>query len=400
MAEQWIVDRVAKERREERDLAPWAQKSSRSRGRRFPEGDDLLRTCWERDRDRVVHTTAFRRLMYKTQVFINRRGDHQRTRLSHTLEVHQVARSIASGLGLNEPLTEVLALAHDIGHPPFGHRGEEALDERMREHGGFRHNAQVLRVVDRLERRSPNYPGLNLSREARESLLKHESDRDWPVDLLPRPRQPWLEAQLVDLSDSTAYHVHDVEDGLTAGMFEEEALEAEVGLWRRARAEVEHQHPGFLSASVDRRLVIKRSTNQLLKICLNDLIQSSAQRLSSAGLRTPEDARLQERALIGHGDELRHEVRELRLFLYRRFYRHPELVEFSAYARRVIEALFGAYRANPAELPSTYREIVAAEGLERAVCDYIAGMTDRFAEREYERLTGQRLDWAPFATRP
>ncbi len=399
MTEYGIVDRIAKERREERDLAPWAQRSATSAGRRHPEPPDPLRTAWERDRDRVVHTTAFRRLMYKTQVFINRRGDHQRTRLSHTLEVHQVARSIASGLGLNEPLTEVLALCHDIGHPPFGHRGEEALDERMREHGGFRHNAQVLRVVDRLERRSPEYPGLNLTREVRESLLKHENDRDWPADLLPRPRQPWLEAQVVDLADSTAYHVHDVEDGLTAGMFEEPVLEAEVALWRRARAEVERLHPGFLSASVDRRLVTKRLTNQLLKICLNDLIQSSARRLAGAGLRRPEDARRQERLLIGHGDELRHEVRELRLFLYRRFYRHPELVEFSAYARRVIDALFQAYRERPAELPSAYRGSAEREGLERAVCDYIAGMTDRFAEREYERLTGKRLDWTPSSAR-
>ena len=198
MMDERTYDREAKEAREERELAPYAMKSARSAGRVTPEPADLLRTCWERDRDRLVHCTAFRRLMYKTQVFINRHGDHQRTRLSHSLEVHQVARSVGSALGLNEPLCEALALAHDIGHPPFGHRGEDALNELMEAHGGFRHNAQVLRVVDVLERRSPTYCGLNLTREVRVSLLKHEKGADWPAELEPRPRHPWLEAQVVD----------------------------------------------------------------------------------------------------------------------------------------------------------------------------------------------------------
>ncbi len=382
------IDRVAKEEREERELAPWGLKSARSRGRRLPEADDPLRTCWERDRDRIVHSTAFRRLMYKTQVFLNRRGDHQRTRLSHSLEVHQVARSVASALGLNEPLTEALALAHDIGHPPFGHRGETALDELMAGHGGFRHNAQVLRVVDLLERRNPGYRGLNLTREVRESLLKHESERDWPEDLLPRPRQPWLEAQVVDLADSTAYHVHDVEDGLSAEMFGEDEIEAESALWRRALARVRERHPGFLESGEDRRLRVKRVTNELLGIALNDLIAASIERLRAAGLRRPEDARRAEEPLIGHSREIASEVRELRLFLYRRFYRHPELAEFSAYARRVVGTLFRAYLERAETLPDWYRAWADEVGLERAVCDYIAGMTDRFAEAEYRRLTG------------
>ncbi|MEO6710267.1 MAG: dGTP triphosphohydrolase, partial [Planctomycetota bacterium] len=186
-----LFDRRAKEAREERDLAPYALHSVRSRGRSFHEEDDDLRTCWERDRDRIVHCTGFRRLMYKTQVFVNSEGDHFRTRMSHSLEVAQVARSVGNALALNEPFCEALALCHDIGHPPFGHRGEAALDELMRDHGGFRHNFQVLRVVDRLERRSPEYPGLNLTREIRESLLKHEKDGDWPAEFRPRPARPY-----------------------------------------------------------------------------------------------------------------------------------------------------------------------------------------------------------------
>ena len=384
-----LYDRAAKEAREARELAPWAVRSAGSRGRRHPEEEDDLRTCFERDRDRIVHCTGFRRLMYKTQVFVNWEGDHNRTRLSHSLEVCQVARSVGNALALNEALCEALALAHDIGHPPFGHRGEQALDELMREHGGFRHNVQVLRVVDLLERRSPDYPGLNLTRELRESLLKHERAEDWPAELRPRPRRPYLEAQVVDLADSTAYHMHDLEDGLLARMFDERQLEEEVALWRGAREAVQLRHPGFLEATVDRKLKVKRIANELIKISINDLIEASARSLRDAAPDSPEAVRAHERALVGHSPELEPEVAELTRFLYARFYRHPHLQELTQLAADTLRALFEAYRARPNEMTPWYQAWVEKVGLERAVCDYLAGMTDRFAEQECERLTGR-----------
>lgn len=385
-----FIDRRAKEAREERDLASYAMHSARSRGRQHPESDDDLRTCWERDRDRIVHCTAFRRLMYKTQVFVNGEGDQFRTRLSHSLEVCQVARSVGSALGLNEPLCEALALAHDIGHPPFGHRGETALDELMIEHGGFRHNAQVLRVVDLLERRSPEYPGLNLTRELRESLLKHESSQDWPPEFQPRPRHPCLEAQVVDLADSTAYDMHDVEDGLLADMFAEEDL-LEVQLWRECVSAVETRHPGFVASTDDRKLRIKRVSNQLIKTCINDLIEASAARLRGASVDSCDDVRTYSRMLIGHSSPVQVRVQELQAFLHRHFYRHPHLLELSEHARKVLRGLFEAYVADPAQLSGWYRSWVAEVGIPRAVCDYLAGMTDRFAEQEFARLVSSGM---------
>jgi dGTPase len=384
-----LLDREAKHAREAEALAPFALRAEHSRGRRTPEPPDALRTDFERDRDRLVHCTAFRRLMYKTQVFVNREGDHHRTRLSHSLEVAQVARSVGSALRLNEPLCEALALAHDIGHPPFGHRGEWALDALMAEHGGFRHNAQVLRVVDELERRSPNYPGLNLTRELRESLLKHESARDWPAEFDPKPRHPYLEAQVVDLADSTAYDVHDIEDGLRAGMFRQADVERESSLWRDSLERVERRHPGFLESTVDDPLRVKLVAGELIKVCIEDLIRHSAEALAEAGLQGPEDARGRQGMLIGHGPEIGPQVAELQQFLYRDFYRHEHLQRLTVWARGVLEVLFQRYLASPEDLPPWYRAWTERVGLPRAICDYMAGMTDRFAEAEYERITGQ-----------
>jgi dGTPase len=385
-------DRRAKEAREREILAPWAMQSSASLGRRHPEEEDDLRTVWERDRDRVVHSVAFRRLMYKTQVFVNWEGDHYRTRLSHSLEVAQVARSVGSALFLNEPLCEAVALAHDIGHPPFGHRGEKALDALMADHGGFRHNAQVLRVVDQLERRSPDYPGLNLTRELRESLLKHETDADWPAEFRPRPERPCLEAQVVDLADSTAYNVHDVEDGLRSQVFAEEDI-APIALWHGAREAVEARHPGFLDASQDRNLRVKRIANELLKISINDLIRSSHERLLASDLGSSDDVKRRKTTLVGHSLQLAREVGELQRFLAEHVYRHPKLLELSRHAAEVLESLFRALVAAPEEMSPWYRRWIEQVGRERAVCDYLAGMTDRFAELEFERLTGRTPAW-------
>ncbi len=387
-----FFDRAAKEAREEEILAPWARKSARSRGRRHPEEEDDLRTVWERDRDRIVHCVAFRRLMYKTQVFVNWEGDHYRTRLSHSLEVAQVARSVGSALFLNEPLCEAVALAHDLGHPPFGHRGEQALYRLMEGHGGFRHNAQVLRVVDLLERRSPDYAGLNLTREVRVSLLKHESEADWPAEFRPRPDRPCAEAQVVDLADSTAYHVHDVEDGLRSGLFSEEELRT-TALWQGACEGVVARHPGFLESTADVALRVKRVANELLKICINDLIRASYERLQRIRPASPEEVCDRKEMLIGHSAPMEKEVAELERFLYRRFYGHPHLRELTEHAAEVLAGLFEALNRRPEELPAWYRRWIEQVGRERAVCDYLAGMTDRFAEQEFERLTGRTPAW-------
>jgi dGTPase len=385
-------DRRAKEAREREVLAPWATPSTANLGRRHPEEEDELRTAFERDRDRIVHSVAFRRLMYKTQVFVNWEGDHYRTRLSHSLEVAQVARSVGSALFLNETLCEAIALAHDIGHPPFGHRGEQALDALMGPHGGFRHNAQVLRVVDQLERRSPDYAGLNLTRVVRESLLKHESDADWPDEFRPRPARPCLEAQVVDLADSTAYNVHDVEDGLRSRVFGEEDLAA-VPLWERARGAVEQRHPGFLARTNDPNLRVKRIANELLKLCINDLIRASHARLAVLRPGSPAEVKARKTQLIDQGEALAADVGGLQRFLYERVYRHPRLIELSQHASEVLEELFAALCLRPSEMPPWYRAWIDEVGRERAVCDYLAGMTDRFAELEFERLTGRRPAW-------
>jgi dGTPase len=387
-----FFDRRAKEAREREELAPWATPSTANLGRRHPEEEDELRTSFERDRDRIVHSVAFRRLMYKTQVFVNWEGDHYRTRLSHSLEVAQVARSVGSALFLNETLCEAIALAHDIGHPPFGHRGEQALDALMEPYGGFRHNAQVLRVVDQLERRSPDYPGLNLTRVVRESLLKHESDADWPAEFRPRPARPCLEAQVVDLADSTAYNVHDVEDGLRSGVFGEEDI-APVALWCDARAAVEERHPGFLARTSDANLRVKRIANELLKSCIKDLIHASHQRLCEVRPASATAVKARKELLIEHGAARSKEVGALQRFLFERVYRHPKLMALSQHAAEVLEGLFSALCARPDEMPAWYRAWIDEVGRERAVCDYLAGMTDRFAELEFERLTERRPAW-------
>lgn len=383
-----LLDRPAKEAREERELAPYGLRSIQSRGRQNPEAQDPMRTDFERDRDRITHSTAFRRLMYKTQVLANWEGDHNRTRLSHSLEVAQVGRSIGTALRLNEALCEAIGLAHDIGHPPFGHRGEWALDELMSGHGGFRHNAQVLRVVDLLERRRPDFPGLNLTHEVRASLLKHEADEDWPENLGARPRQPLLEAQVVDLADSTAYDKHDIEDGIEAGMFDEEELGREVALWREAREQVDRRHPGWLGQTVDRKLRVQRVAGEMMGLLIRDLIEHSHGLLLEAGPTSPADAQGHDRRLVRHSPEVHTAVAELEKFLYARFYRHDHLQRFREYARQLLTNLFEAYVGNPELLPRWYRGWTDQVGPERAICDYIAGMTDRFVEQEHERCVG------------
>jgi dGTPase len=372
--------REEKEERELSELAPFAIKSRHSRGRRHPESDDPLRTCFERDRDRVIHCAAFRRLEAKTQVIVLPESDHPRTRLTHTLEVVQVARSVATALRLNEPYVECVALAHDLGHPPFGHAGEEVLAGRMKSHGGFAHNRQGLRIVDWLEKRHPLYDGLNLTAEVRESLLKHQA-KDVPerAEFPPR-RQPFLEAQLVDLADSVAYDHHDLDDGLRERMFAEADLER-LALWRRASLHAEKETPGLSG-----KMKLRRTTNALIGILIGDLTLTSASRLKEAGFRSADDARDAERPAIAHSAEIAAEMAELEDFLYRTFYRHWRINRATTRAKRLLGELFDALVASPEMMPPDHSARCDRDGAPRAVCDYVAGMTDRFARDEHRSV--------------
>jgi dGTPase len=374
--------REEKEARELADLAPYAIRSRDSRGRSAAESDDPLRTCFERDRDRIVHCSAFRRLEWKTQVIVLPERDHPRTRLTHTLEVVQVARSVATALRVNEAFVEALALAHDLGHPPFGHAGEQALDARMKGHGGFAHNRQVLRVVDLLEKRHPNYDGLNLTYEVRESLLKHEGPSVPEAAEFARRNQPFLEAQIVDLADSTAYDHHDLDDGLREGMFSEAEL-GSLALWRRAAEVAEKQTPGVAG-----KMRIRRITNSLIGILIGDLTITSAGRLREAGFRSSADARDAAEPTISFSPQIAAEKAELEAFLFRAFYRHHKIVRATTKAQRVLAELFEAFVANPNLLPAEQHARCARDGVHRAVCDYLAGMTDRFAFEEHRNVIG------------
>jgi dGTPase len=373
-------------------LAPWASHPAASRGRRIAEPVDPQRTEHQRDRDRIVHSTAFRRLVYKTQVFINHEGDLFRTRLTHSLEVAQLGRSVARALRLNEDLVEAVALAHDLGHTPFGHAGQDALHERMAPHGGFEHNLQSLRVVDVLEQRYPAFDGLNLSHETREGILKHCSRADAQVLLAAEPDgpaarfvqggQPSLEAQLVNVVDELAYGAHDVDDGVRAGLITlEQALE--VPLLAGWHAAVVADHP-----KLGGKRLLYEVLRRMLSAQVRDLAASTTARVAEAGVDSAAVVRAAPAPLAALSPALRQQTAELKRFLFRELYRHPRVVEMTDRGRQVVAELFDAYRHTPAEMPP---EFAAAADLPRAVADYVAGMTDRFAQREHQRLTGRRL---------
>jgi dGTPase len=369
--------------------APYASQPQRSRGRRHAEPPVRLRDDFQRDRDRIVHSTAFRRLVYKTQVFLNHEGDLFRTRLTHSLEVAQLGRSMARALGLNEDLVEAIALAHDLGHTPFGHAGQDALHECMRAHGGFEHNLQSLRVVDLLEQRYPDFDGLNLTFETREGILKHCSrrdaerlDRDEPGGVAQRflrGGQPSLEAQLTNLADEIAYNAHDIDDGVRSGLLQLEQLEP-LAMLQRHLAAVRREHPGLAG----RRLLFE-VIRRLLSEQVHDLIDASGEALAQA---EPADADAVRGAapLIRFSPALREQIVELKQVLMRALYRHPQVMRTTAAAREVVRELHAAYLARPREMPADF---AAREDLHRSVADYIAGMTDRFATREHRRLFGR-----------
>jgi dGTPase len=365
---------------EDQWLAPYGLRSKDSRGRLYPEDEPEYRTAFQRDRDRILHTTAFRRLEYKTQVFINYEGDYYRTRLTHTLEVAQIGRTVARALGANEDLTEAIALAHDLGHSPFGHSGEVALARLMTEHGGFDHNKQSLRIVTQLERRYPEFPGLNLTWELREGIVKHESEYDIANagDYNPELRGH-LEAQITNAADELTYTAHDLDDGLRSGMITP-AMLAGLDLW-----EILVESVGVRSLPLD-DLTRHRMIRRLIGMEVNDLIASTDQRLRESSVRGVEELQRLSYNVIGFSDELHRRNRQLRDFLYNNLYRHYRVVRMAVKAERIVNDLFNAYRAEPAMLPRHVQDMLLEHGLERTLCDYIAGMTDRYAVEEYQKL--------------
>jgi dGTPase len=378
---------------DEPGLAPFAQRVSESRGRRVAEPPPRHRTEYQRDRDRIVHSTAFRRLVYKTQVFVNHEGDLYRTRLTHSLEVAQIARSVARALGLNEPLAEAICLAHDLGHTPFGHAGQDALNDCMREYGGFEHNLQSLRVVDELEERYAEFPGLNLTFEVREGILKHCSATnarrlgELGERFLQR-RQPSLEAQLANLADEIAYNNHDVDDGIRAGLITVDDLAASSSLFGRQYDAVRAQFP-----QLGERRLVHEVVRRMIDYAVNDLIDASAASIESAGPRSVEDVRARPMPLLTFSEDVRAEHLELKRYLRERLYRHYRVLRMTTKAKRVVRELFDAMLGDvdlmPPEHQDVSRRLEATDGpagRARAVADYIAGMTDRFAILEHRRL--------------
>ncbi len=366
-------------------LAPYAARSASARGRAIPEAVPETRSEFQRDRDRIIHSTAFRRLEYKTQVFVNHEGDLFRTRLTHSIEVAQIARSLARNLRVNEDLVEAISLAHDLGHTPFGHAGQDALNACMKDFGGFEHNLQSLRVVDTLEQRYGAFDGLNLTFETREGILKHCSlPNAQQLGEVGRrfidKKQPGLEAQLTNLADEIAYNNHDIDDGLRSGLLTVEQL-VEVALYARHRAEVERLFPG-----IGGRRAINETVRRMINALVLDLIQTSRSNIVQAGVASIEDVR-NAPPLIAFSDAMKQEAQELKRFLRKNLYQHYQVNRMTSKARRIITDLFNIFISGPQLLPPDY-QLDGDDKAEQArkVADYIAGMTDRYAMREYRRL--------------
>ncbi len=368
-------------------LAPYACDPAQSRGRRFAEQAAPTRSDFQRDRDRIVHSTAFRRLVYKTQVFLNHEGDLFRTRLTHSLEVAQLGRSIARALGLNEDLVEAIALAHDLGHTPFGHAGQDALNACMAAHGGFEHNLQSLRVVDHLEERYPAFDGLNLTFETREGVLKHCARRHAEIINAQEPggvaarflngTQPSLEAQLCNLADAIAYNAHDIDDGVRSGLLTLEQLQ-DVSLFARYHAQTLAEYP-----QLQGRRVLYETIRRMLSDQVYDVIHTTRAALDTHAPASADEAR-QCPPLVKFSAAMYEESKALKSFLFRNLYRHPQVMETTHWARDVVHDLFAVYLAQPQEMPAAYAQ---RSDVPRAVADYLSGMTDRFATREHARLT-------------
>lgn len=363
-------------------LAPFAAKSGESQGRSHPEEEHPYRTAFQRDRDRIVHTSAFRRLEYKTQVFVNHEGDYYRTRLTHTLEVAQIAKTIARTLGLNEDLTEAICLAHDLGHTPFGHSGQDVMAKLMADHGGFEHNKQSFRIITNLEAPYPAFRGLNLSREVLEGIMKHTNQYEL-ADGVPFVKNgfPSLEAQIANVADEIAYNNHDIDDGLKSGLLDLSDMRS-VALWEERYQKICKAHPDATFAS-QVRLTVKNLINDLA----TDLIKHTQAEIEKRALHSFEDVKNNGMNLVGFSPEVRGAVGDLKKFLFKKLYRHWRVERMSNKASRILTELFEAYINNPNILPTDYVEnYTKSEPIERVICDYIAGMTDRFALDEYSKL--------------
>jgi dGTPase len=365
---------------EDQSLASYGTRSKASNGRVYRDKEPEYRTSFQRDRDRILHTTAFRRLEYKTQVFFNYEGDYYRTRLTHTLEVSQIARSLARALGANEDLVEAICLAHDLGHPPFGHSGEVALARLMKDHGGFDHNRQSLRIVTELEQRYPDFPGLNLTWEVREGIVKHESEYDIADtrDYNPELRGS-LEAQISNVADELAYTAHDLDDGLRSGMITTHMLEG-ITLW-----EVLVQSVGWNNVQLD-DLSRHRLIRRLIGLEVNDLVHTTDKQIVDAKVSTVEDIQRLPYNVMVYSEETLQRNRQIKDFLYKNLYRHHRVVRMAVKAERITSDLFFAYQSEPDMLPHQFQEFITTRSLERTICDYIAGMTDRYAVDEYQKL--------------
>ena len=377
-----MFTRAQLEENERLTLSPFAQLSAATRGREHPEEPHQWRTHYQRDRDRVIHSRAFRRLEYKTQVFLNGTGDHLRTRLTHTMEVAAVSRNITRALGLNEDLAEAIALAHDLGHSPFGHKGEAALNELMRDHGGFEHNRQSLRIVEELEQKYPGFNGLNLTWETREGLVKHYTAYDHPSKRDGfDAKSSSLEAQVANLADEITYYSHDLDDGIDAGLLSEDELRKNVRLWHDGDAQVRAEH-GELADECRRYFIIRC----LIDSQVSDVVETSGRLITDSGVQSANQVRLREDPLIQYSEKRRETNLELREYLYDNLYYNPVVHEPNLRALKLLEELFAFYLDNPNEIGSQSRARIETEGLHRAICDYLAGMTDRYVLLEHRRL--------------
>ncbi|MDD5005622.1 MAG: deoxyguanosinetriphosphate triphosphohydrolase [Candidatus Omnitrophica bacterium] len=364
------------------NLANYAMHENESRGRKFREKEHPYRSIYQRDRDRIIHSAAFRRLEYKTQVFVYHEGDYYRTRLTHTIEVSQIARTIAKVLRLNEDLVEAIALAHDLGHTPFGHAGEEALNTLMKGHGGFNHNNQTLRIVDVLEERYPNFNGLNLTWEVREGIAKHSTKYDTATQTkeFHSNKMPTLEAQVVDIADEIAYDNHDLDDGITSGLINEEALK-DLTLWKETNLYLQKE-VGKISPTIQKYQVIRL----LINILVSDLIKESQKNISAHRISGVKDVRNAKKKLITFSKEIARKRIQLRTFLLDNLYKHYRVIRMADKAKRFIDELFKIYIRKPQALPQEFRLKLERENKYRVVCDYIAGMTDRCALDEHKKL--------------
>jgi len=375
-----IYNRSYQESLEDKFLAPYASHSRLSKGRKYPESEPDYRTCFQRDRDRVLHTTAFRRLEYKTQVFINYEGDYYRTRLTHTLEVTQIGRTIARALGASEDLVEVICMAHDMGHPPFGHSGEFTLNQLMENYGGFNHNHHSYRIVTEIERRYPDFPGLNLSWEVLEGMVKHETVYDKTDALEYNPHlRGHLEAQITNVADELAYTCHDLDDGLRSGIITPDMLKG-IELWEIISDKYRNESCGM--DDLTRHMIIRDLTG----FQVTSMINASSERISSSKVTNAEELQSLDHNVVGFDDRMNELNKTLRDFLYKNMYHQYRVVRMHKKAERILSELFHAYNEEPSMLPKQFQELIEEKGRQRTICDYLAGMTDRFAVDEYSKL--------------